>query len=441
MKKRTGAASFYIVAISTLLFTIIAMSFAAVVIAELSRTTNSDLSQSAYDSALAGIEDAKVAILNYQNCLNQGATAASSISLAGNVSCGEIIYYMEHPDCDMVGHILNRIPKSDPAVSPNSGTEVLIQETKTGDNNMEQAYTCVKIAQENPDYRGTITEGEYTRVVPIKITNADAAKSIRVKWYSDANRKKANTNLAFVNTSGNSVIFPALTPATEAKPPVMAVQLVQTSTNFNLGDELDISRMTSSTSGQSDTGMIFLVPTNQQKSAHSTDANRMDVTKDNTIKNSDPLNFASSNSKTMQNIPALVKCGEPGTASNDAEFSCSVSIELPSPVKDEGEGRNPDTFMLVLSLPYGQPETDFAVEVCDTATCQDANRLSFLNQVGIDSTGRANDLYRRIEARVENITDNAIVPSFAVQLLNDQISLRKTMVVKTEYGVYNQNSF
>ena len=49
-KFKKGAASFYIVAFSTLILMILATSFAAVIISSLDRTANDDLSQSAYDS-------------------------------------------------------------------------------------------------------------------------------------------------------------------------------------------------------------------------------------------------------------------------------------------------------------------------------------------------------------------------------------------------------
>ena len=433
MKKRTGAASFYIVAISTLLFTIIAMSFAAIVISELARTTNSDLSQSAYDSALAGIEDAKIAILNYQNCLKQGYSAAPSIGPSANVTCGEIIYYMEHPDCDTVGHILNRIPKG-------TGSEVLVQEvssqTGANTNKMEQAYTCVKISSNNPDYRGTIEAGEVARVVPLKVNNPDAAKSIRIKWYSAANKQKANASLRFsqFNSSTNKIFFPTLSASTEAVPPTMSVQLIQTATAFNLS-QLDVSNPSN---GTSDSGLLFMVPTNRRASSHVASDTYYDVTSNNTVMNSDTMNFVKAGSKTSSNLPLGVRCGEPGTSDFDPEFSCSVSIEIPRPIAgpDGSTTRNGNTFMLVLSIPYGQPETDFAVEVCSGTVCQNAGRLSFLNQISVDSTGRANDLYRRIEARVESVSDTAIVPSYAVQLLDQNTSLRKIRTATSENGSY-----
>ena len=112
IRTKTGAASFYIVAFTTLLLSVIVVGFITIVLSEMARTANNDLSQSAYDSALAGVEDAMVAILNYQSCINQGATETIPTA-SGQVTCGEIIYYMNHADCDMVGHILSRIGKDE----------------------------------------------------------------------------------------------------------------------------------------------------------------------------------------------------------------------------------------------------------------------------------------------------------------------------------------
>ncbi len=72
MSFKKGAASFYMVAFSTLILVIIVASFAAIIISAVIRASNDDLSQSAYDSALAGIEDAKLAYYNYRACIEQG---------------------------------------------------------------------------------------------------------------------------------------------------------------------------------------------------------------------------------------------------------------------------------------------------------------------------------------------------------------------------------
>ena len=126
-KFKKGAASFYIVAFSTLILIIIATSFAIAIVAEVTRSSNDDLSQSAYDAALAGIEDAKLTFMNYQNCVNNGAnTNLDELSPNNDVTCQDIIYWMNHPNCDMVGHILGRIGKND------EGGEILVEETENG---------------------------------------------------------------------------------------------------------------------------------------------------------------------------------------------------------------------------------------------------------------------------------------------------------------------
>lgn len=93
---KKGAASFYIVAFSTLILLIVATSFATIIISELNRTLNEDLSQSAYDSAMAGVEDAKLAYYSYQNCVaNEG----------GSSDCNTIKSIIDDPskwNCDMV---------------------------------------------------------------------------------------------------------------------------------------------------------------------------------------------------------------------------------------------------------------------------------------------------------------------------------------------------
>ena len=114
---KRGAASFYIVAFSTLILMVVATSFAMVAISEISRSSNDDLSQSAYDSALAGVEDAKVAYVNYRKCKDTGHIASDDGTGTVTVTCADIIHWVEQPagipeDCKMVGRIVGKIPKN-----------------------------------------------------------------------------------------------------------------------------------------------------------------------------------------------------------------------------------------------------------------------------------------------------------------------------------------
>ena len=58
IKTKKGATSIYIVAFTTMVLSILTISFVRIMVSEAQQTSNYDLSQSAYDSALAGIEDA-----------------------------------------------------------------------------------------------------------------------------------------------------------------------------------------------------------------------------------------------------------------------------------------------------------------------------------------------------------------------------------------------
>ena len=201
-KNKKGAASFYIVAFSSLILVIIAASFATAVINEMVRTANDDLSQSAYDSAMAGIEDAKLAYMNYQRCMENNSQPTTPILDDSKPTCGEIVYYMKHPDCYMVGHILGRIPKS--VEYGKTDTEVPISEVKgSKNNNLKQAYTCVEIRIALDDYRGTLSSKNNNKVVKVKLANGAASnniESVRIKWFS---RSEQTGDFNFSNVVNN----------------------------------------------------------------------------------------------------------------------------------------------------------------------------------------------------------------------------------------------
>lgn len=441
MKKRAGAASFYIVAFSAVLFTIVALSFAAVILSEVNRTLNSDLSQSAYDSALAGVEDAKVAILNYQSCINQGYTKETPRD-DGVVTCGEIIYYMENStDCDTVAHILGR-----PIAKDSTGEEigVVISEkniTNFDNSAMLQAYSCVKVNASLDDYLGTLNSSTPTRLVPLRVADPDAVTSIRISWYSDTD----GTAFNYANSDNLFVSFPSLSAKKAATPPTVSVSLIQTAPSFTM-DQLDVS-----VGNRTDRGTLFFVPSRQRttnnhsyKSSGSTtsveNATYMDISNDNYLNTTE--GFVKSNDKTSKNVPFMVHCPE----NSGEDFACSVTVEVPKPVGSDS--RNADTFMLVLSLPYGEPDTDFKIELCSSQGCKKTEiaaetgvpvttgkNLEFKNaQISIDSTGRAADLYRRVETRVENQDTYFPVASYEFMLTGTDSVIDKSIITNREYN-------
>ena len=430
-KFKKGAASFYIVAFSTLILLIVATSFAAIIISELNRTMNEDLSQSAYDSAMAGIEDAKLAYYSYQNCIaNEGGTS----------DCATITSIIDNPEnwnCDMVANILGR-----------SEGGVMIQESTTN-NNMQQAYTCVKIQTVLRDYRSSLSSSNQMKVINAKfddVSLANKVKKIKINWYDDTSWGRSYTN-----SLNGKVTFWNTVEKALAVPPTISVAVLQSAEDFNLSD-FDVTR-----GDRTNRGMVYLVPTNNAGAASTGLADNSygawDATKNENIIGAGAM--AKSNDKTATNLPYLVNCAEENT---DVEFACSTTIELPRPIPDAlngGDVRSSDTFMVVVSLPYGNPSTNFAVEfLCDDGEiCHSeevktdegsetvASNTAYLKgvQIKVDSTGRANDLYRRVETRLQSSADSSYLSIMGpLELIGNSSGsedlLNKTYAVKREWN-------
>ena len=432
-KFKKGAASFYIVAFATLILVIVVMSFATIMISEMARTSNDDLAQSAYDSALAGIEDAKLAYYNYEACKEKGVSGRRPDQDSSGVDCSSIVYYVDgseeegdnEKDCDMVAKILGRDYSND---------GVLIQESTGKNNNMQQAYTCVTIEPILSDYRSTLSENNTTQVVRVRLANVSASeiKKVKLSWYSKANDELSGYHY---NNFSNGVTFPPLKGGAQAAaPPTISVGLVQTADSFKLSD------FDRTSGGATNRGTVYLVPTGDSDRAKGSEENNYTGVYNEQKNIISSSQIVKSNDRTVKNLPFAVFCPEGG----NEEFACSVELELPSPIGGE---RNDETFAFVVTLPYGQPDTDFAMEFyCGEGGCGKVEGETSGNdslaqlrgmQLKVDSTGRANNLYRRIEARLEAEDTFFPYPLYAIELLGDDNKgtdplLKKNLTVTSE---------
>lgn len=429
-KFKEGAASFYIVAISTLILLIVAMSFAAVIISEVTRTSNDDLSQSAYDSALAGVEDAKLAYYNYQNCKANSDSSSD---------CAQIIQVIEEGEsCDMVANALGRNVEADLGVVVEEGAS----------NNMAQAYTCVKFTDSLVDYRSTLSASNMIKVMRAKFDNgikASSIKRVRVSWYRSTDRE---FNYGNFNNDGTDagVIFPSMNmTAVLATPPTISVTGLQTASEFALSD-FDITH-----GNETDKWMTYLVPIGDQtKASTSKPGNYNGTTYSNGVNLIDKNALLKSNDKTKENLPYGVFCDR----NAGSDFACSAEFELPDAY---GGARSDDTFIFVVGLPYGGPPTDFNIEFfcgngescgSDSEKASDGGSRVALKgvQLQVDSTGRANDLFRRVETRLEDSNDFALSLMGPLELFGDnneedddgdkdkKSALKKNYAVTCEYN-------
>ncbi len=357
---KKGVASLYVVIFATILFGVITLSFIRIILSESSQSSNDDLSQSAYDSALAGVEDAKIAVNRYYQCINNGGNPDS---------CGfNTLFGGNCDDFKLKGYL-----------GYNYDGEVLIQESDS--NNSDQAYTCVILSNIVSDYRSTLTSDTRTRVVPLGIGAAELAnvKTVEFRWYSEINGTE------FKNLNHNGSLGDINNATT---PPTISLTLLKTPANFNLNDFNNSTSMNYST--------MILLPSEEG------DSKAINALSQNEISlagNSDK----SANGAPIANAPYRIKC-------THSEFACTLTLGTDtSPLSFDAGGNA----MLIVSLPYGDIVTDFAVTLKDAK----GNVIPFENvQVSVDSTGRANQLLRRVESRLDPADIFFPYPQYEVEL-------------------------
>ncbi len=367
---KKGVASLYVVIFATILFGVITLSFIRIILSESKQSSNDDLSQSAYDSALAGVEDAKIAVNRYYQCINNG----------GNLnSCGFDTLF--GGDCDDF--------KLKEYLGYDYEGEVLIQESNS--NNSDQAYTCTILSNIVSDYRSTLTSDTRTRVVPLGIgaTSLSQVKTIEFRWYSEINGTE------FKNLNHNGTLAEANQSTT---PPTISLTLLKTPANFSIDDFNNSTSLNYST--------MVLLPSDASDGSAVTALSQNDIS---LAGNSDKT----SSGVPVANTPYRVQC-------THSEFACTLTLGAStSPLSFDAGGNA----ILIVSLPYGDTVTDFAVTLRNAS----GDIIPFENvQVSVDSTGRANQLLRRVESRLDPADTFFPYPQYEVELTGtDDESLLK----------------
>ena len=382
-----GAASFYLVAFMTVILTVIVASFINAVIADMKKSTDSELSQSAYDSALAGVEDAKLALKKYQTtCF--GDAASSSY-------CQKAAKMIEDGDCRTVKYIL---------YEDESDAERLLSETTSGDSSMtNQAYTCVTLASEVGDYRATLGSETSSKLVHLDAGDlTETVERLTISWFSASDATSDEFSFAGLDSNGN-VQFGSAASGVNT-PPTISVQILQTDLSFT-ADSFAYSK-----DGRTNRGTVFLTPTTGSDSPTTLEISAEE--------------FVASNDKTA-NAPYQVTCAKSKSAIQ-GEFACSASIYLSMPINEGSNSRSAETFMAVVSLPYEQPSTSFSITMERRNSAGEWTTIAYDDvQAEVDSTGRASDLYRRVITRIENSDGYFPFPEYAVYLSGDGTSLTK----------------
>lgn len=364
-QSKSGVASLYVVIFATILFGVITLSFIRIMVSESSQTSDSDLSESAYDAAMAGVEDAKVAVNRYYTCKDNNWVGTG---------CSEIKDNLFNKEC---GHLKD--------VLYNEGEgEVAIQESSDGENGANQAYTCVILSNETSNYVFTLDSSTRVQVVPIATNNdAKETSTIQFSWFTESN----GTAFSHMEDNPNNYFKKGIEATI---PPAIGLSLI------TIGENIDLSEFAKSNSERFTT--VVMLPNNTEPAQGVTILDRGGEITAQQLK--DAANPAS------ENAPFGIKCSLPG---EEGEYACQVKLNVADLMQDNGNA------YLIASMPYGAVSTDCEVEKLD----ENGDTVPFKDvQIKVDSTGRAFDLYRRVETRLSPAASSYPFPQFELETGN-----------------------
>lgn len=334
-----GATALFIVIFSILLMSTITLSFLSLMVREQQRSTNDELSQSAYDSALAGVEDAKRAIV-----------AARGSGIAAQAAQNAIDASQQANGCQEVGRYVN-------GISTNVEEIKIQSSTSSAGAELNQAYTCLKVNALSNDYQ-TYAEDNQVVLVPLKMR--EGINELTIYWQR-----------ASEIASGSPLSFPggATTPLMTSNqwlaqnyPAMLRLQTVTPASSFRLSDFNDAE--TSSAA--------FLYPA----TVGATVSSGVDMPE-------------RAGAMTAPNRPVAVACDDSPSAIRLDSYLCSLTIDLARTVPAGSEAS-----YLVLR-PIYRP-TSIKIEGRMNGRIVQFDGV----QPIVDSTGRSNDLFRRVQARL-----------------------------------------
>ena len=347
-----GGASILIVVFTTLMLTVITTGFVQAMMRHQQQATNADLSQSAYDSAMAGVEDAKRALVALNSC--NGDTSSSCNNLRALFAGG--VNAASGRNCEFL---------EDAGVA-NFGSE---HEVQVGEPDRNQAYTCVKVNTESESVEGTLADTTGSKLVPLRAKPGESFDSVRVSWYLKKAGNRGDREAVSVPPS----MAPSLPQQWVAgAPPVLRAQWINAGKS---GDEIDLGRFDSADGSRS----LFLRPTTSAGTS---------------------FNF----NLDMRGSPSdaqPVQC-RTGAALAAGAYSCVATIALPAGVDD----------LQYLNLSSIYDGTHFKVELLRGGSVVVFDNV----QPSVDSTGRASDLFRRVRAKVSIGADSPVVPDAALHV-------------------------
>lgn len=355
--KQSGMVSILTVLFLMVLLSVFTISFIKIVSDEQRQTTDNDLAASALAAAQSGIEDGKRIVMY---CSSHPGPACDRMLASGDGE-GDCSVFRDTNDSNMA------------QLRGDLGIAIGANGVSVGSAPYAQAYTCLTIKGTEDKIRlGAVDEGKF---IVKSLTASRAFTKINISWRGDASATFAMrpTNSSFTSQTD----WRTGSAPTKPMPPVLRAQFIPYTPNgsINLND------------AERDSRTVYIVPTSDSVTMP-VDLKTLDV-RDATPGVLRPSPAAAP--------IAYVSCGQ----SNG--YSCHKNIVG----FDAGK-----SYYLRLALIYGGAAN------IDITAYDGTEKLSFNSQPTIEATGRANDVFKRIQAGVSPFTPNFVAPKYVMESAN-----------------------
>lgn len=359
-RAESGFVSILTVILFMIFISLIVVAFMTIVSDDNRQTTDNDLSQNALSAARSGIEEGK-RILLY--CEQSPTPAACTDAVLNSTQCDAFTT----ADGQTIANALSIPYKSNGEVSVG------------GNDAYQQFFTCLTITRDTASVEDKVTSAS-DYIVKLQTVNNDPFDTLNISW-------KSLSDSAYGFPTGGVGTWTSETnwkQGTSARPPVLRVQLIpyqETDFDLTAPDALDEIEKNSKT--------VFIAPCMTPLAPGCTSNNAV-----STMDIRQPAGVKRTGTAPVTYAPCS------GTSS----YTCTTKLSflIPSPPAKQ------PTFYARISIIYGQNA------MVSLAPSKGGVPVRLWNvQPLIDVTGRTNDVFRRVRARVSHDPGIAL-PRYAI---------------------------
>ena len=387
---KKGGVSIFIVMVVGVLVSIMSASFLRLMFRDQEQASKLDLSQSAYDSAQAGVEDAKRFLRIFRAACGPSGTG---IFEGVTYNCNAMRDAIQNESCYTLATARIGNPNGETIIQTTSGAG-----GASNDASLNQAYTCVKLRMNTADFLGRTNDGSPS---VINLKGTAAFDRVRIQWHSRENMTNGN------NIALDSLSNPSVRPRIDSRnwrnqnrPAILKAQFY----GYIPGSGGSSSNMDTPypDDGNGASEMLFY-PTNSTSALSSNVSNMPTVRR----------NESSSQATTDY---TFTRCSDRMDANSNA-YACETTVNI-------GRSVRPND-VLYLRLTPLMNDSNFRVELLNGNTVVDFAGV----QPRVDSTGRANTQLRRVESRIGFNDTSFPVPLFSAQTESNEEPICKDFSV------------